>query len=71
MARRCSRRGQASRSREFLFTDTEQAYQANDLALLADHLIEEPVDMDLDHGGPAPSCRHGQRPHGDADGLPK
>ncbi len=34
--------------REFLFTDTEQAYQANDLALLSDHLIEEPVDMDLD-----------------------
>lgn len=35
--------------REFLFTDTEQAYQANDLALLADHLIDAPVDMDLDH----------------------
>jgi hypothetical protein len=34
--------------REFLFTDMEQAYQANDLALLADHLIEQPVDMDLD-----------------------
>jgi hypothetical protein len=34
--------------REFLFTDTEQAYQANDLSLLADHLIDRPVDMDLD-----------------------
>jgi hypothetical protein len=34
--------------REFLFTDTEQAYQANDLSLLADHLIDQPVDMDLD-----------------------
>lgn len=34
--------------REFVFTDTEQAYQANDLALLASHLIAEPVDMDLD-----------------------
>ena len=34
--------------REFLFADTEQAYQANDLSLLADHLIDHPVDMDLD-----------------------
>lgn len=34
--------------REFLFADTEQAYQANDLSLLADHLIDRPVDMDLD-----------------------
>lgn len=36
--------------REFLFTDTEQAYQANDLSLLAGHLIDHPVDMDLDPG---------------------
>lgn len=36
--------------REFLFTDTEQAYQANDLSLLADHLVDRPVDMDLDQG---------------------
>jgi len=35
--------------REFLFTDTEQAYQAADLSLLAHHLIRDPVDMDLDH----------------------
>lgn len=34
--------------REFLFADVEQAYQANDLALLARHLMNEPVDMDYD-----------------------
>lgn len=34
--------------REYLFTDLEQAYQAADLALLARHLIEDPVDMDYD-----------------------
>jgi hypothetical protein len=34
--------------REFLYTDTEQAYQSNDLALLAHHLISTPVDMDYD-----------------------
>lgn len=34
--------------REFLFTDTEQAYQATDLALLAHHLVRQPVDMDFD-----------------------
>lgn len=34
--------------REFLFTDTEQAYQSTDLALLARHLIRQPVDMDYD-----------------------
>jgi hypothetical protein len=34
--------------REFLFTDTEQAYQATDLALLANHLITDPADMDYD-----------------------
>ena len=34
--------------REFLFTDVEQAYQATDLAVLAEHLIASPVDMDFD-----------------------
>lgn len=34
--------------REFLFTDTEQAYQATDLALLAHHLFADPIDMDFD-----------------------
>jgi len=34
--------------REFLFTDVEQAYQASDLAVLAEHLIVSPVDMDFD-----------------------
>ena len=34
--------------REFLFTDTEQAYQAADLALLARHLVNDPVDQDFD-----------------------
>lgn len=34
--------------REFLFTDVEQAYQATDLATLAQHLIEAPVDQDFD-----------------------
>lgn len=34
--------------REFLFTDVEQAYQANDLALLAQHLINAPRDQDFD-----------------------
>lgn len=34
--------------REFLFTDVEQAYQATDLAVLAEHLIVAPVDMDFD-----------------------
>ncbi len=34
--------------REFLFTDTEQAYQAADLALLARHLVQDPVDQDFD-----------------------
>jgi hypothetical protein len=34
--------------REFLFTDTEQAYQANDLAMLSHHLIDRPVDMSYD-----------------------
>lgn len=34
--------------REFLFADTEQAYQASDLAMLARHLMVDPVDMDYD-----------------------
>lgn len=34
--------------REFLYTDSEAAYQANDLALLASHLIKNPVDQDYD-----------------------
>jgi hypothetical protein len=35
--------------REFLFVDTEQAYQAADLALLASHLVRSPVDQVFDH----------------------
>lgn len=42
----------ASRSgqeiREFVFADTEQAYQAPDLALLARHLVNDPVDQAFD-----------------------
>ncbi len=34
--------------REFVYTDTEQAYQANDLALLARHIVQAPVDQDFD-----------------------
>ena len=34
--------------REFLFTDVEQAYQARDLATVAEHLINDPVDQDYD-----------------------
>lgn len=34
--------------REFLYTDTEQAYQSNDLAMLAHHLIDNSVDMDFE-----------------------
>ncbi len=34
--------------REFLFVDTEQAYQAGDLALLSRHLVQDPVDQDFD-----------------------
>ena len=36
--------------REFVFVDTEQAYQADDLALLARHLVQDPVDQDFDQG---------------------
>ena len=34
--------------REFLFTDTEQAYQAADLAMLSSHLVDRPLEMDFD-----------------------
>ena len=34
--------------REFLFADVEQAYQATDLATLAPHLINGPLDQDFD-----------------------
>lgn len=34
--------------REFLFTETEQAYQAADIAILSRHLMQEPVDMAFD-----------------------
>ena len=34
--------------REFIFADVEQAYQASDLGLLSEHLINRPVDMDYD-----------------------
>lgn len=41
-----SRSGQ--QLREFLFTDAEQAYQANDLAMLSHHLFDRPLDMAFD-----------------------
>ncbi len=34
--------------REFLYTDVEQAYQSNDLALLSRHIIKSPLDQDYD-----------------------
>jgi hypothetical protein len=34
--------------REFLFADTEQAYRATDLAMVAPHVLDRPVDMDYD-----------------------
>jgi hypothetical protein len=34
--------------REFIYSDTEQAYQAADLAMLSRHLIREPVDLTFD-----------------------
>lgn len=37
-----------SQLREFLYTDVEQAYQANDLTVLASHILDRPVDMDFD-----------------------
>ena len=33
---------------EFLFTDLEQSYQTTDLALLAEHIVQDPVDLDFD-----------------------
>jgi hypothetical protein len=36
--------------REFLYADVEQAYQALDLAMLADHLVIDPVSADYDIG---------------------
>ena len=36
--------------REFLFTNIEDAYQATDLALLARHLVVDPVDQAFDQG---------------------
>ncbi|MBL4721077.1 MAG: hypothetical protein JKY20_08105 [Alphaproteobacteria bacterium] len=42
---------QGSGLREFLFTDSVQAYQSNDLAILARHLIVDPVDQDFDPDG--------------------
>ncbi len=34
--------------REFLYTNLEQAYTANDLSLLSSHLLVEPIEMDFD-----------------------
>jgi len=34
--------------REFIYTDVEQAYSANDLALLAQHIIQNPIDQAFD-----------------------
>jgi hypothetical protein len=34
--------------REFLYADLEQAYQAQDLAMLAKHLMNRPLDQDYD-----------------------
>ena len=34
--------------REFLFTDTDQAYQATDLSALVAHMIDHPTDLDYD-----------------------
>lgn len=36
--------------REFLYADVEQAYQSNDLAMLAKHVMTAPVDLDYDSG---------------------
>ncbi|MBO6861658.1 MAG: hypothetical protein JJ878_03400 [Alphaproteobacteria bacterium] len=33
--------------REFLFTDVEQAYQSNDLAVLSGEMLRDPVDQDF------------------------
>ncbi|MBM3567165.1 MAG: hypothetical protein FJX46_00245 [Alphaproteobacteria bacterium] len=34
--------------REFIYTDLEQAYQANDMATVASHMFVDPVDQDWD-----------------------
>jgi len=34
--------------REYLFTDVEQAYQSNDLAVLTDDMVVDPFDQDFD-----------------------
>ncbi|TAN78308.1 MAG: hypothetical protein EPN20_01010 [Magnetospirillum sp.] len=34
--------------REFLYTDVEQAYQAHDLAMIAKHVMNGPLDQDYD-----------------------
>jgi len=34
--------------REFIYTDVEQAYASNDLALLAQHIIQNPIDQAFD-----------------------
>lgn len=34
--------------REFVYTDLEQAYQSTDLALVAKHILQSPVDQDFD-----------------------
>lgn len=39
------RKGKALR--EFIYTDTEAAYQANNVSLLSSHLLTDPVDMAL------------------------
>ena len=36
--------------REFLFTDVEQAYNAPSLSILADHLLQDPIDMTVAYG---------------------
>ena len=40
--------GSARDLREFLYTDTEQAFQAPDIALLSRHLMQDPRDMAFD-----------------------
>jgi len=36
--------------REFLYTDVEQAYNAPSLSILADHLLQDPIDMTVAYG---------------------
>ena len=48
MARPSSPSRNGREIREFLYADTEQAYQATDLALLARHLVVRPLDQDYD-----------------------